>query len=116
MYNVQISNCNNIVKGSIVIEPNKLNIKYGINGTGKTTMAKAVCYAEDMVKIKSLQSYYSLDVASAEIQPKFEKILVINEDFINQVVFKENEVIEKTFEVFLKTSDYDEKNNDLMNI
>ena len=111
MHSIQINNCNNIVKGSIDIEPNRLNIKYGINGTGKTTIARAIYYAEDAEKIKSLQSYYSLGVANASvnIQPKFEKVLVFDENFINQVVFKENEVIRNTFEVFLKTSDYDEK-------
>ena len=36
MYSVSIHNCNNIREGYIGIEPNKLNIKYGINGTGKT--------------------------------------------------------------------------------
>ena len=35
---VTIKNCNNIKKGNICIEKNKLNIKYGINGTGKSTM------------------------------------------------------------------------------
>lgn len=35
MYIVKISNCNNIKTGTIEIEKGKLNIKYGINGTGK---------------------------------------------------------------------------------
>ena len=45
MYNIQIHNCNNIKNGTIRIEPNKLNIKYGINGTGKTTIANAIKYS-----------------------------------------------------------------------
>ena len=35
MYTINISNCNNIKVGTIRIERGKLNIKYGINGTGK---------------------------------------------------------------------------------
>jgi len=31
-------NCNNIKEGNILVEK-KLNIKYGINGTGKSTIA-----------------------------------------------------------------------------
>ena len=39
---IQIENCNVIDSGSIDIEPHKLNIKYAINGTGKSTIAKAI--------------------------------------------------------------------------
>ena len=39
---LEIKNCNNIDKASIEIETGKLNIKYAINGTGKSTIAKAI--------------------------------------------------------------------------
>ena len=39
---VIIKNCNSIDNASISILPNQLNIKYGINGTGKSSIAKAV--------------------------------------------------------------------------
>lgn len=113
MYNIQIRNCNNIKNGTIRIEPNKLNIKYGINGTGKTTIANAIKYSVKEDKLQDLQSYYSTDKASIEVSPKFNKILVFNEEFINQVVFVEDEVIENSFEVFLKTPDYEAKKRQL---
>ena len=113
MYNIQIHNCNNIKNGIIRIEPNKLNIKYGINGTGKTTIANAIKYSVEEDKLQDLQSYYSTDEASIEVSPKFNKILVFNEEFINQVVFVEDEVIENSFEVFLKTPDYEAKKRQL---
>lgn len=113
MYNIQIHNCNNIKNGTIGIEPNKLNIKYGINGTGKTTIANAIKYSVEEDKLQDLQSYYSTDEASIEVSPKFNKILVFNEEFINQVVFVEDEVIENSFEVFLKTPDYEAKKRQL---
>ena len=113
MYNIQIHNCNNIKNGTVRIEPNKLNIKYGINGTGKTTIANAIKYSVKEDKLQDLQSYYSTDKASIEVSPKFNKILVFNEEFINQVVFVEDEVIENSFEVFLKTPDYETKKRQL---
>lgn len=113
MYNIQIHNCNNIKNGTVRIEPNKLNIKYGINGTGKTTIANAIKYSVKEDKLQDLQSYYSMDKASIEVSPKFNKILVFNEEFINQVVFVEDEVIENSFEVFLKTPDYEAKKRQL---
>lgn len=109
MYSISIHNCNNIREGYIGIEPNKLNIKYGINGTGKTTIAKAIKYSLEQDKLQSLQSYYTEDAAKVEVTPGFTKILVFNEEFINQVVFVEDEVIENSFEVFLKTPNYEVK-------
>ena len=40
-----ISNCNNIVSAPISVVENRLNIKYAINGTGKSTIAKAIQFA-----------------------------------------------------------------------
>ena len=40
--NVQIRDCNNIVQGEILLREGCLNIKYAINGTGKSTIAKAI--------------------------------------------------------------------------
>ena len=36
--NIIISNCNNIESGTIVVSENCLNIKYAVNGSGKTTI------------------------------------------------------------------------------
>ena len=38
---VIIKDCNNIDNGDVAIVENTLNLKYGINGTGKSTIAKA---------------------------------------------------------------------------
>ena len=42
-----IKNCNNIDSGKIVITNGKLNIKFGINGTGKSTITRAIKYKID---------------------------------------------------------------------
>jgi ABC-type sugar transport system ATPase subunit len=39
---ISISNCNNIDQGSLSLVENALNIKYAINGTGKSTISKAI--------------------------------------------------------------------------
>ena len=36
--NISITNCNNIAHGTVAISENRLNIKYAINGTGKSTI------------------------------------------------------------------------------
>ena len=39
---VQLKKCNNIESGSLEIKEQTLNLKYAINGCGKTTLAKAI--------------------------------------------------------------------------
>lgn len=39
---VIVKNCNSIIQADIEIEPGRLNIKYGSNGTGKSTLARAI--------------------------------------------------------------------------
>ena len=42
---INIKHCNNINEASIEIAENRLNIKYALNGTGKSTIAKAISLA-----------------------------------------------------------------------
>lgn len=77
--------------------------------TGKTTLAKAIKFSNNSEELEKLQSYFSEELPKININPSFSKILVFNEDFVNQIVFVEDEVIENSFEVFLKTPDYDAK-------
>lgn len=42
MIQLKIKNCNNIENGEFDITEGRLNIKYAINGTGKSTISKAI--------------------------------------------------------------------------
>ncbi len=42
MMRLTIRNCNNIENGEFDITDGRLNIKYAINGTGKSTISKAI--------------------------------------------------------------------------
>jgi len=50
---ISIRNCNNIDHGEIEIKENTLNIKHAINGTGKSTIAKAIAASVNDYKNKS---------------------------------------------------------------
>lgn len=111
---IQIENCNVINSGSIEIEPQKLNIKYAINGTGKSTIAKAiqakVTGNEDGLK-QLLPFRYEGD--ADEHQPSisgledFHSVQIFNEDYVNQYVYQPDELIKDSFTIFVKTPDYD---------
>ena len=113
MYIVKISNCNNIKTGTIEIEKGKLNIKYGINGTGKTTIAKSIYFHNSNDELQNLKSFFSDELPRVEITPELKTVLVFNEDFVNQFVFLEEDIIQNSFEVFLKTPKYDEQKEKL---
>ena len=103
---ITIKNCNNIRKGNICIEKNKLNIKYGINGTGKSTIALAIEKKDDL---SFLKTFGSLEEPSVEFSENINKVVTFNSDFVNNIVFNGDTVINNSFEVFIKSDQYDEK-------
>lgn len=111
---MSIKHCNNIDSGEFDIVENRLNIKYAINGTGKSTISKAIdaFVNNDEDKKKSLLpfKYYKED---NEIVPELngceqiKKIAVFNEKYIEDYVYQQNELLKNSFEIFVKTADYD---------
>lgn len=104
-----IKNCNNIEEAQINIEPNCLNIKYGINGTGKSTIAKAI---SDRGNIAELMPFKYREDNPDNIEPTIEgaddieSILTFNEEYISQFVFQKNELVENSFDIFIKDEKY----------
>jgi hypothetical protein len=116
--NITIKNCNNIDNGSIGIKENQLNIKYAINGTGKSTIAKALESLVDNEKdINDLLpfKYRKNTDKQKECFPTIvgfdqnSNIAVFNELYVNQFIYKQEEVIENSFDIFVRTDDYDER-------
>jgi len=111
---VKISNCNNIDNGTITIIPGRLNIKYAMNGTGKTTIAKAIeAYLKEDGSLRYLQPFKWQEAAEADHLPNIEglesvkSVHIFNEDYLAQFVFKEDELLTDSFNVFVRTPDYD---------
>ena len=104
--NINIKNCNNIENAEITIEKNCLNIKYGMNGTGKSTIAKAIENREQLSELKTFGSEMEPEI---NISESIAKVEVFNNDFINRIIFNGSQVIENAFEVFVKTEEYDKK-------
>lgn len=111
--NIEIKNCNNIKEGFIKIVKNELNIKYAMNGTGKSTMSKAIRIKIDGGDLEELMPFSKVGKPLVKINGKINKVLIFNEEFVNNIVFNENEVIKNSFEVFIKTKDYDNRRKQL---
>ena len=105
---VTLANCNNITNAFLSMNENELNLRYALNGTGKSTISKAFLLANSG-NLSELQTFGSQESPSIEISKELNEILVFNEDFVNNTVFKESEVIENGFEVFIKSPEYDRR-------
>lgn len=111
--NIEIKNCNNIKEAKISIEKSSLNIKYGMNGTGKSTIAKAIANREQLNELKTFGSDLEPEI---NISDNINKVEIFNNDFINRITFNGSEVIENGFEVFVKTDEYDKKRKEITDI
>ena len=105
---IAIENCNNISKGVISLEEEKLNIRYGMNGTGKSTLSTAISLFSQGKPMDDLKPFGSDDeiIPTISIDGDIQGVRVFNEEFVNNMVFKESTVIDNAFDVFIRTSDY----------
>lgn len=111
-YNITIENCNSVDLAVLAIRKNSLNIKFGPNGIGKSTIAKAiVSQARNDGSLASLMPFKSRGKPNAP-QPKVQGIeglgsaSVFDEAFVNQFAFQQDEVVRNSFDIFIKTPDY----------
>jgi len=117
---ISIKNCNNISNGEVDIVEYKLNIKYGINGTGKSTIAKAIQYKiEGSDQLKDLTPFRLRDkkteIPEVEIdeKDKINSVFIFNEDYLNRFLYKEDELVSNSFEIFIKTPEYNSYNSNI---
>ena len=111
---IQIRNCNNIDTGNIELIEGRLNIKYAVNGTGKSTISKAL---EAFIKNNDSQKKALLPFKyygdSSEVTPeisgaeKFKSVAIFNEKYVEEYIFQPNELIKNSFEIFIKTHNYE---------
>lgn len=108
-----INNCNNIKKGCIRIEKNKLNIKYGVNGTGKSTISSAIYKKIKNESLESLKPFNSDDSIIPQIEgcEDFHSIKTYNDEYVSKFLFLPNadQLHQNSFEVFIKPKDYEEQ-------
>ncbi|MCP1761723.1 AAA family ATPase [Bradyrhizobium japonicum] len=110
--NIKISNCNSVDQATITITEQALNIKYGPNGLGKSSLARAIVShikADD--SIKDLIPFKHRGTPGAgtptvEGANSFRSALVFDEDYVDQFVFQKDEVVKNSFDIFIRTPEY----------
>lgn len=109
-----IKNCNNIAVATISVEENKLNIKYAMNGAGKSTIARAIeLHAKSDGSLLELTPFKFLNSKQEDQKPELSglkngsTVLIFNDAYINQFVFKEDEILANSFQIFFQTPEYE---------
>lgn len=111
-YRITIKNCNSIGEAVISLRPGSLNIKYGPNGLGKSTIARALSLRaeadgnlEELTPFKHRASDEGLrpQVDGAEL---IGTVLTFNDNYVSQFVFQRDEVLKNSFEIFINTDEY----------
>jgi energy-coupling factor transporter ATP-binding protein EcfA2 len=111
---VSVKNCNNITEANIVIEEGKLNIKFAPNGTGKSTISKAIQFAAikdekslaDLLPFK-LRENNPEDIISEVVGVEhINNVMCFNEEYVSQFTFKPDELVSNSFDIFIRTDTY----------
>ena len=113
---LELFNCNNIDSAKIGLEKQRLNIKYAMNGTGKSTIARAIeLHLRGDGSITELIPFKLREAGDITNQPRLvglddiKSVAIFNDEFINQFAFKQDEVLANSFEIFVKTADYEKQ-------
>jgi len=115
---VQLRKCNNIETGSVEIREQTLNLKYAINGSGKTTIARAVLASInerlgiEKNALAALTPFkYRLDASGKpEVigTETIQSVRVFDEKYINDFVFQADELLKGSFDIFIKGETYEQ--------
>ena len=121
-YSIAITNCNNISEAEITLRREALNIKYGPNGIGKSTIARAlVLNASDDGALRDLLPFKYRQGAGDEAPAvvgaeEIKNVLVLDDQYVAQFVFQPDEVVTNSFEIFINTPEYQEGIDELESI
>lgn len=109
---IEIRDCNSITDARIALRQSALNRKYGANGVGKSTIARALqLRTGGDGSLDPLVPFKNRGVDGAP-PPRvigtdaIEKVLVFDEDYVLQFAFQPDEVLKDSFEVFINTDEY----------
>lgn len=114
---IEIKNCNNLDSATIALALGKLNIKFAPNGSGKSTIARAVLLAAkgDKNLLSELMPFKLRKENTENKQPEvngietLKNIMCFNEEYVSQFIFKPEELISNSFDILLRTDAYKQK-------
>jgi energy-coupling factor transporter ATP-binding protein EcfA2 len=89
-----------------------------MNGTGKSTIARAIeLHLRGDGSIKELTPFKMKESGAKDHEPRVaglddvKDIAIFNDEYISKFAFKQDEVLANSFEIFVKTADYEKQIN-----
>lgn len=118
---VTIKNCRSIDCASISIDRDKLNVKFAPNGTGKSSIAKALAAAGNGINdTNHLIPFKWLQDGSADVHlfcvsglNGIASVEVFNEGYVQSVVFQQDSLFPHSFDAFVRTPEFLETEREL---
>ena len=103
---VIIKNCNCIKHGQITLLQNQLNIKFGINGTGKSTIGQAIEGAlsgdpqTELMKLLPYGTNPEVDLPEITGLEDYSQVSIFNDAYFSQFIIQDGTLFENSFRVF----------------
>lgn len=111
-HTITIRNCNNIRTADISLAECTLNIKFGYNGTGKSTISEAIRLKMEGKDLSGLTPFWATDSENDNAPSvgdiPFRKVKVFNDEYIRQYLFKQEGIFADSYSVLLKSEECDE--------
>lgn len=112
---IEIKNCNNIDSAKISLTENKLNVKFAPNGTGKSTIARAITLGTSSDSNLSDLLPFKLRTSNPENEQSLitgidnvKNVMCFNEEYVDKYLFKQEELLNDSFDILIRTDKYKE--------
>ncbi|HHB7297626.1 TPA: AAA family ATPase, partial [Klebsiella pneumoniae] len=118
---IEIHHCNNIVRARIILTPDKLNIKFAPNGTGKSTLSRAIsCAAQNNTQgLQALMPFRlrggNPDKAGPTVigADGIGDVMCFNEEYVGQFTFQPDELISDSFNILIRNEAHAEREREI---
>lgn len=102
---VKIKNLGILDEGLLDVKENVLNIKYGLNGIGKSTVARALKIANANGDLTNMAKYGTAIIPTVQVSQSFDDVAIFNDEYIEEYLFKED-LANNSYEIFVNTNEY----------
>lgn len=104
---IVIRSCNSIDEARIKLRMGGINVKYGPNGIGKSTIARAIkLNSEGDNALAALKPFKGGASPSVEGAASIASVLTFDDEYVSRFVFTREEVLKDSFEIFINTDEY----------
>lgn len=110
-FTIELKNVGCIKEGKVTVHENQLNIKFGPNGIGKTTIIKALKFKvngeRDLKKV--IMSFDNPVEPTCEISKDIESLAIYDKTYFDKLFTKREDLLNDTYQFAIKDENYDKE-------